>query len=132
MANPVSNTVNADTVPQGANWTKTFTIDGGQDLSAGAVLGVITTGGNLKLVDATAVDGSQNAKYVLAYDIDTTADSNAAASGEVYITGRVNEDQLSYATGETDAQIAVHIESLRGVSIIAIKPNDTISIGDNS
>lgn len=77
--------------------TRDVTIASGEDLTAGAVLGVITADGTYKLRDKDSADGSQVAKAVLDQDIDA---SNGAATALVILHGEVSETALNFATGE--------------------------------
>jgi hypothetical protein len=91
---------------------KIVTLLAGQGaLKRGAVLGVATASGKAKLVNSASADGSQDAKYILAEDADTTAaDINAPA----YQAGMFNREYLVF--GGTDTY-AAHEEALRGVGI---------------
>ena len=65
-------------------------------LTAGAVLGRITTGGKYQLSLAAAEDGSEAAVAVLAEDADA---SDGDVEGLVYIAGAFNADKLTFGTG---------------------------------
>jgi|SRR5690606_1529304 len=92
--------------------TTKVTIASGQGkLPVGAVLGVEEATGKCKLVDKSASDGSQVAKYVLAEAVDATnQDVNAVA----YKTGIFNYDALVVAEGD---DVENHTEELRAVGI---------------
>jgi hypothetical protein len=79
--------------------TAEVTIATGQDLTRGAVLGVITASGQYKLTAVASSDGSQLGTAILAVDIDT---STGAATGIVYTKGEFNEDKLNFGAS-TDA-----------------------------
>jgi len=81
------------------------------ELNVGAVIGVMTADGKGKLVDGTATDGSEVAKYVLAEPIDAT---DADVEAVVYKTGIFNFDALYVASGDT---VDAHAEELREVNI---------------
>lgn len=92
--------------------TTSLTIAAGQGaLGIGSVIGVVTENKKGKLVDGTATDGSQVAKYVLAEPIDTTGGDVEAV---VYKTGIFNYDILAVAEGDT---VDAHAEELREVGI---------------
>jgi hypothetical protein len=92
--------------------TTSVTLASGQGvLKVGAVIGEVSADGKFKLVDKTASDGSQTAKYVLAETVDTSfADVVAVA----YKTGIFNYDALYVADGDT---VANHKDELRSVGI---------------
>lgn len=71
-------------------------------LTAGAVLGRITTGGKYQLSLAAAEDGSEAAVAVLAEDADA---SDGDVEGLVYIAGAFNADKLTFGTGHTAASV---------------------------
>lgn len=77
--------------------TVPVTIAAGQNLVRGAVIGEITAEpGMFKLVDKTAVDGTQKAKHILAAAVDATL---AASPGVGYDTGIFNPAALTLAVG---------------------------------
>ncbi|MFY0638702.1 head decoration protein [Maricaulis maris] len=78
-------------------FTATVTIENGQNLSAGAVLGEIT-GSDWTLSATGAGDGSEVASAVLAEDCDA---SGGAKSAIVYFAGRFNANRLTFGTGHT-------------------------------
>lgn len=77
-------------------------IAAGQNLPRGAVLGMVTATGKLKLVDKEASDGSQNVYAILAEDINAT---DADKTAPIYLTGEFNENALTLAAGTTVADI---------------------------
>jgi hypothetical protein len=87
----------------------------GQDLTRGAVLGKITSGGKLNLSLSAAGDGSEDVYGILAEDMDATAEDKTVT---VYVAGDFNEDALTIGTGHTadsirDAfrDLGIHIRS---------------------
>ncbi|WP_238649754.1 head decoration protein [Paenibacillus piscarius] len=81
------------------------------ELKKGSVLGIVTTDNQAKLVDATATDGSDVARFVLAEDVDTGTVSVQAVA---FKTGIFNADVLIVAAGDT---LLSHAEELREVNI---------------
>ena len=77
-------------------------IAAGQSLSRGAVLGRVTADGKLKLLDKSAVDGSQDVYAILAEAVDATTEDKSAP---VLLTGEFNENVLTLAEGTTVADI---------------------------
>ncbi len=90
---------------------KGITILAGQGvLKRGSVLGIITASGKGLLVDKAAIDGSNDAKFILADDTDTTADVVA----QCYQSGLFNREALIFAAVNTAAD---HEDSLRQYGI---------------
>lgn len=87
--------------------TGSVIIAANQTLKRGAVLGIITTGGQGKLVDSTSTDGSQSAKLVLLEDVTTGAAETKPAP--VAKTGQFNS--LALIVGGTD-DVADHLDNL--------------------
>jgi len=94
--------------------TREVTIATGQNLAAGSVLGILTSGGHYKLSDVGVSDGAQTARAVLLHALDT---SGGAASGEVLLHGEVDESLLVFGTGDT---IADHRHNLEAVGIFPL------------
>ena len=87
---------------------KNLTLLTGQGiLKRGSVLGIGTTDGKARLVNSSASDGSQTAKYILSEDTDTT-DSDVIAPA--YQAGMFNVEYLTFGGEDTIAQ---HETSLR-------------------
>lgn len=77
--------------------TEDVTIESGQNLERGAVLGQVTATGAFKLSATAAGDGSETPVAILARDTDA---SGAAVDGApVYIAGGFNERSLVLGTG---------------------------------
>ena len=74
------------------------TIISGQNLTRGAVLGLITASGKYNLSLSAAVDGSAVPEAILAEDVDATAGDK---EGLVYLTGEFNEDALTIGAAHT-------------------------------
>lgn len=94
---------------------KKVTILTGQNLTRGAVLGKITSGGKYILSLSAAVDGSQTPDAILAHDVDATA---ADKEAEVYTRGDFNENALTIGTAHTADSIR---EGLRAKGIHLVK-----------
>ena len=73
-----------------------------QVLTRGAVLGKITIGGKLQLLDKDAVDGSENVHSILSRDTDSTG---ADVSAPLWKTGEVRASALSFAVGTVAADV---------------------------
>jgi hypothetical protein len=80
--------------------TDTVSIAAGQQLTRGALLGMVTATGNYILSLSAAADGSQNPVAVLADNIDTTATGfNAVTQAPVYLTGEFNVNAMTLGAG---------------------------------
>lgn len=84
-------------------------IAAGQKLKAGAVLGMITAGGQYKLSASAATDGSQTPVVILDVDIDTT---DGAAPAPLQITGEVLGSKLTLGAGHTIATVTAALRPL--------------------
>ena len=82
--------------------TKSITIESGQNLSRGAVLGKITSSGEYKQSVSTASDGSETPRGVLAQDTDA---SSAATAATMYVAGTFRESELDFGSGVTAADL---------------------------
>lgn len=80
-------------------YTQSVTIESGQTLLRGAVLGK-TAAGKYKLSAYAASDGSQKPCAICAEDIDATAEDTPAV---VFIAGNYLETSLIYGEGHTSA-----------------------------
>ena len=78
------------------------TIESGQDLVRGAVLGRVTATGEFKLSASAAGDGSETPVGILANDVDATG---GATEAPVYVAGDFNERELTLGTGHTLATV---------------------------
>ncbi|MDF2891238.1 MAG: bacteriophage lambda head decoration protein [Clostridia bacterium] len=88
-----------------------ITILAGQGvLKRGSVIGIITASGKGKHVAKASVDGSEIAKFILADDVDTTADVVA----QCYQSGLFNREALIFPAANTAAD---HEDSLRQYGI---------------
>ena len=86
------------------------TIDTGQNLQAGAVLGKLTSGGNYAQYDDGASDGTQAAAAILLADCDATdADVEAAV---IIRDAEVMGPMLGYLTGADEAAAIVDLAAL--------------------
>lgn len=79
-----------------------MTIISGQNLSRGAVIGKITTGGKGTVMVAGASDGSEDFYAVLAEDCDASAGDKV---GTVYKTGMFITNELTFGAATTIADV---------------------------
>lgn len=91
--------------------TESVTLESGQNLLRGALLGKVTATGKYKLSVASANDGSQNPVAILAKDTDATAGDTVTV---VYLSGEFNEDAVIYGTGHTANSVR---DALRNLNI---------------
>ena len=96
---------------------KEGTLASGNDLEAGAVLGVITASGKYAEHDPGAIDGTQDAVAVLYAGVDASdADQDCVV---VYKDAAVNDAELVFITGISAGDRADAITSLESVGIVA-------------
>lgn len=81
----------------------------GQNLTRGAVLGKITTGGKLTLSLTASSDGSQTPYAILAEDTNASA---ADKTCTVYLAGEFNPNVMTFGTGHS-ATTATTVAALR-------------------
>ena len=93
---------------------KKVTIEAGQNLPRGAVLGKVTASGEYKLSASGASNGSQDPDLILAEDCDASA---AAKEAMAYSRGDFNGNALTLGTGHTPDSIK---EGLRVKGIIIV------------
>jgi hypothetical protein len=104
----------------GAFYAHSKTVLTGQGtLAVGSVLGVVTSGGKLKLTDSGNGDGSETPAYVLTKSVDTSDGDVTGVS--VLKAGYVNAEKLVF--GGTDT-FATHDVALKGTGIIGIEGED--------
>lgn len=129
MANPVNTEIDNTplVIKNDGQPPVSYTILTGQDLAAGSVLGIITTGGKLKLVDSASADGSQVPRFVLADAVDSTGGDVTGVRNQLVSAGLVNSDKLVF--GGTDT-ISTHFVALKETGIIAVNP-DNLEAFDN-
>ena len=97
---------------------ETVTIaSGAGKLEPGTVLGKITTGGKYTVLTPAASNGSQNAAGILWAGVDASA---ADALGVVVLRGPtlVNQHELAWPEGATEAQITAATTALAALGII--------------
>lgn len=87
----------------------------GQNLTAGAVLGKITTGGKYALSLSASSDGSQTPDAILAHAVDATAEDTEAL---VHVRGDFNEGALTIGTGHTADSIREGLRT-KGITLIS-------------
>jgi len=85
------------------------TIADNQVLTRGAVLGIITSGGEAFLLDDTAQDGSETFHSVLLEDVTT---SGATQVAPVAKTGEFNEDELSFGGSTVFGDVTAAMRAL--------------------
>lgn len=93
--------------------TETATLISGQDLTRGALLGKITSGGKLNLSLSGAVDGSEVPYAVLAEDTDASAGDITEVP--IYIMGAFNTNAMTIGTAHTVASVK---DALRALGIL--------------
>ncbi len=98
--------------------TEQITLISGQDLSRGAVLGKITSGGKYNLSLSAAGDGSQTPDAILAQDTDA---SGADVATIAYFRGEFNDDELTVGTGHTVASIKEGLRA-KGIWLVTAQP----------
>lgn len=86
------------------------TILTGQTLARGAVLGKITSGGKLQLLDRLATDGSQNPHSILAEAVDSSGGDVLKAP--VYLCGEYNDNIISLGATTVAADIKTACRAL--------------------
>lgn len=94
--------------------TKPIVLANGQNLTRGAVLGLVTADGKAVLSLSAATDGSQNVNCILAEDADASAgDVNTVA----YISGDFNTNKMTFgadhtadSTKEAFRQLGIYID----------------------
>jgi len=97
---------------------ETVTLNAGQNLLCGAVLGRITASGKFTLHNAGAADGSQNAAAVLLFDTNASGGDTPAvvlARGPAV----VSNNALIFAGGITAPQRATAVSALAALGIVA-------------
>lgn len=92
------------------------TLASGQNLTAGTILGTITTGGKLTQHAPGASDGSQNASGVLLASVDATSADMAAAY--VARDAEVNTNELIWPDGITGPQKTTALGKLAALGIM--------------
>lgn len=87
------------------------TVVSGQNLTRGALVGKITTGGKVTLSLSASSDGSQVPYGILGEDIDATGGDKVSF---VYVSGDFNSLAMTFGTGHTAASVR---DGLRDKSI---------------
>lgn len=93
-----------------------ITVVAGQNLNAGAVVGVITASGKYAVYDDAAGDGTETAAGILAYDTDASA-----ADVQAVVISRdaeVNADELGW-NGQAQPAIDAGVADLAALGIVA-------------
>lgn len=90
----------------------------GQNLTRGALLGRITTGGKLTLSLAAAADGSQTPIAILASDVNASGGDQVCG---VYLSGEFNSAAMTFGTGHTAASTRAALRAL-GIYLKDVMP----------
>ena len=98
--------------------TKAITLLSGENLTRGAILGQITTGGKYKGCDITLSDGAEVPDAILAQDTDASA---ADAETVGYLTGEMNANDMTVSTAG-GASVLGLMPALRNKSIFVRTP----------
>jgi hypothetical protein len=96
--------------------TDSGTLVSGQNLTRGALLGKITTGGKLTLCNSAAVDGSAVPYAILAASVDASGGDKVCS---LYKAGEFNDNAITFGGSDT---AATHKEALRDVGIYLKSP----------
>lgn len=91
------------------------TIVSGQDLSAGQVLGKITSGGKYTALDQAASDGSQTAAGVLWDNVDASGGDTVAAI--IARDAEVISEELEWG-GQSPTEVATGVTELAALGIL--------------
>ena len=95
------------------------TVDSGQNLAIGTVVGVVASSGKVVALDPTASDGSEAAAGVLCEDVDTV--SGDKSSWIVARHAAVSEEGLVWPSGITAGQLAIAVAQLKSLGILVRK-----------
>lgn len=93
---------------------KKITLNSGQNLGRGALLGKITSGGNYTLSLSASNDGSEVPDMVLAEATDASGGDTVTLA---YSRGDFDEREITFGTGHTADSVR---ETLRGKSIVLV------------
>lgn len=89
--------------------TDNATLVSGQNLTRGALLGKITTGGKLTLSLSASSDGSQTPYAILVDDCNASGgDKNCG----IYLTGEFDPTQMTFGTAHTAASVKDGLRAL--------------------
>lgn len=93
---------------------RSITLTSGQNLSRGALLGKITTGGEYTLSLSASSDGSETPDLILAEDTD-------ASGGDVvtiaYERGDFDENEVTFGTGHTADSVREGLRA-KGINLV--------------
>lgn len=104
--------------------TEAAVIASGQEIARGAVLGKVTSTGELKLSTAGASDGSETPYAIAADTVDATEGEQATI---VYLKGHFNTRALSLGTGLTLAGIKPGLRQLGIYLSESADPTDPVT-----
>jgi hypothetical protein len=96
--------------------TRAVTLVSGQNLTRGAVLGKITTGGKYTLSLSASSDGSQTPDLILAEDCNASGGDKVALA---YVTGEFNQSALTIGTAHTADSIREGLR-VKGIHLIPV------------
>lgn len=91
------------------------TLISGQNLTRGALLGKITTGGKLTLSLAASSDGSEVPYGILAHDVDASGGDKQCV---LYTAGKYNTNVMTFGTGHTAASVKAGLRD-KGIFLAA-------------
>lgn len=92
--------------------TDSITVLTGQGvLSRGSVLGKVTASGKYKLTDSESTDGSEDPKYILLEEVDTSSADVESVGAK---SGNFNSNSLVFGGSDT---IATHVDAMRDVGL---------------
>lgn len=100
--------------------TKSITVISGENVTRGAVLGMITSGGKYNLSLSAAVDGSEVPAAILAEDVDASGGDKVAIC---YVTGEFNDAAVTLGASHTLASIGAGLADL-GIHLKTAVPFD--------
>ncbi|MEA3641291.1 MAG: head decoration protein [Lamprobacter sp.] len=94
----------------------TATLESGQDLLAGTVLGIVTASGKYTQFDQDGADGSETAAGILVYPTDATSADTACAA--IVRDAEVHGDQLTWPADIEAGEKTTAIAQLASLGII--------------
>lgn len=103
-----------------ANGTRsrtTATLESGQDLLAGTVLGIVSGSGKYTQFDQDGADGSESAAGILVYPIDATSADTACAA--IIRDAEVDAAQLTWPSDIEAGEKTTALAQLAALGIIA-------------
>lgn len=95
----------------------TATLESGQNLDAGTVLGVVTASGKYTQFDQDGADGSESAAGILVYPVDATGGDTACAA--IVRDAEVNAAELVWPSDIEPGEKTTALAQLAALGIIA-------------